>query len=41
MPLIPSRGAYEAAKATPLRRRDDGYFKNYVGRPSPLYFAHG
>src|SRR6187401_2738137 len=41
MPLILElEQAYAAAKADPLFRKEmDGYLKNYVGRPSPLYFA--
>jgi tryptophan synthase beta chain len=41
MPLILElEKAYAAAKADPLFRKEmDGYLKNYVGRPSPLYFA--
>ncbi|WP_316976146.1 tryptophan synthase subunit beta [Shumkonia mesophila] len=41
MPLILEvERAYEAAKADPTFAAEmDGYFKTYVGRPSPLYFA--
>jgi tryptophan synthase beta chain len=41
MPLILElEGAYEAAKADPEFRRDlDYHLKDYVGRPSPLWFA--
>src|ERR1043165_3445869 len=41
MPLILHlEGAYNEAKNDPaFRRQMDGYLKNYVGRPSPLYFA--
>jgi tryptophan synthase beta chain len=41
MPLILElERAYAAAKQDPLFRKEmDGYLKNYVGRPSPLYFA--
>jgi len=41
MPLILEVGkAYEAAKADPAFQVElNGYLKNYVGRPSPLYFA--
>jgi tryptophan synthase beta chain len=41
MPLILElERAYEAAKADPAFAAEmDGYFKTYVGRPSPLYFA--
>src|SRR6201995_4370005 len=41
MPLILElERAYAAAKTDPAFRREmDGYLKNYVGRPSPLYFA--
>ena len=41
MPLILDlEKAYAAAKADPAFKREmDGYLKNYVGRPSPLYFA--
>ena len=41
MPLILQvEHAYGAAKADPSFQAElDGYLKNYVGRPSPLYFA--
>ena len=41
MPLILElERAYAAAKQDPLFRKEmDGYLKDYVGRPSPLYFA--
>src|SRR6186997_2844090 len=41
MPLILElEKAYAAAKADPaFKRVMDGHLKNYVGRPSPLYFA--
>src|SRR6185295_16455582 len=41
MPLILElERAYNAAKNDPAFRAEmDGYLKNYVGRPSPLYFA--
>ncbi len=41
MPLILEVGAaYEAAKADPTFQAElDDYLKNYVGRPSPLWFA--
>jgi len=41
MPLILDvERAYDAAKADPAFAADmAGYFKTYVGRPSPLYFA--
>src|SRR6476661_9551935 len=41
MPLIlEMERAYNAAKNDPAFKREmDGYLKNYVGRPSPLYFA--
>ena len=41
MPLVLElERAYAAAKQDPLFRKEmDGYLKNYVGRPSPLYFA--
>src|SRR6266576_1450637 len=41
MPLILElETAYAAAKNDPLFRREmDGYLKDYVGRPTPLYFA--
>jgi len=41
MPLVHQlEGAYRAAKADPAFRGElDGYLKDYVGRPSPLYFA--
>ena len=41
MPLILDlEKAYAEAKADPAFRREmDGHLKNYVGRPSPLYFA--
>src|SRR5881275_2146421 len=41
MPLILDlEKAYTAAKADPAFQAEmDGYLKNYVGRPSPLYFA--
>jgi tryptophan synthase beta chain len=41
MPLILElEGAYAAAKNDPRFRKEmDGYLKDYVGRPSPLYFA--
>ncbi len=41
MPLILDlEKAYADAKADPAFQREmDGYLKNYVGRPSPLYFA--
>jgi tryptophan synthase beta chain len=41
MPLILElEKAYAAAKADPAFKREmDGYLANYVGRPSPLYFA--
>src|SRR5947207_3498406 len=41
MPLILElEKAYVAAKADPAFKREmDGHLKNYVGRPSPLYFA--
>jgi tryptophan synthase beta chain len=41
MPLILElERAYAAAKNDPLFRKEmDGYLKDYVGRPSPLYFA--
>ena len=41
MPLILElERAYAAAKNDPRFRKEmDGYLKNYVGRPSPLYFA--
>jgi len=41
MPLILAlEQAYAEAKADPAFRREmDGYLANYVGRPSPLYFA--
>ncbi len=41
MPLILElERAYNEAKHDPaFRKQMDGYLKNYVGRPSPLYFA--
>src|SRR5438094_8012927 len=41
MPLILDlEKAYAQAKADPAFRSEmDGYLKDYVGRPSPLYFA--
>src|SRR3954470_19762771 len=41
MPLILDlEKAYEAAKADPAFRQEmDGHLANYVGRPTPLYFA--
>jgi tryptophan synthase beta chain len=41
MPLILElEGAYEAAKRDPAFQAEmDAWFKDYVGRPSPLYFA--
>src|SRR3954470_11591135 len=41
MPLILAlEKAYADAKADPAFKREmDGHLKNYVGRPSPLYFA--
>ena len=41
MPLILElEKAYAEAKADPAFKREmDGHLKNYVGRPSPLYFA--
>ena len=41
MPLILDlERAYNEAKNDPAFKREmDGYLKNYVGRPSPLYFA--
>src|SRR5947209_15800285 len=41
MPLILDlERAYNEAKSDPAFKREmDGYLKNYVGRPSPLYFA--
>ena len=41
MPLILDlEKAYAAAKADPSFKREmDAHLKNYVGRPSPLYFA--
>ena len=41
MPLILElEKAYATAKADPAFKREmDGHLKNYVGRPSPLYFA--
>src|SRR5258708_12054760 len=41
MPLILDlEKAYAAAKADPAFQAEmNGYLKNYVGRPSPLYFA--
>ena len=41
MPLILElEQAYNAAKNDPVFKAEmDGYLKNYVGRPSPLYFA--
>src|SRR5207237_5577599 len=41
MPLILDlEKAYTAAKADPAFQAEmNGYLKNYVGRPSPLYFA--
>jgi tryptophan synthase beta chain len=41
MPLILElEGAYAVAKNDPRFRKEmDGYLKDYVGRPSPLYFA--
>src|SRR5213078_1713659 len=41
MPLILDlERAYNEAKNDPaFKRQMDGYLKNYVGRPSPLYFA--
>jgi tryptophan synthase beta chain len=41
MPIILElENAYAEAKDDPRFRREmDGYLKNYVGRPSPLYFA--
>src|SRR3954467_7278552 len=41
MPLILDlERAYNAAKNDPAFKREmEGYLKNYVGRPSPLYFA--
>src|SRR5256714_5171175 len=41
MPLILElERAYNEAKDDPAFKREmDGYLKNYVGRPSPLYFA--
>src|ERR1700688_3679674 len=41
MPLIPQlEQAYNDAKKDPAFKREmDGHLKNYVGRPSPLYFA--
>src|SRR5256714_2037301 len=41
MPLILElEGAYADARKDPaFKRQMDGYLKNYVGRPSPLYFA--
>jgi tryptophan synthase beta chain len=42
MPLILElEAAYEAARADPAFEVElNGYLKHYVGRPSPLYFAH-
>src|SRR5713101_3492220 len=41
MPLILElEKAYAAAKIDPAFHKEmDGYLKDYVGRPSPLYFA--
>src|SRR5437899_387333 len=41
MPLILDlERAYNAAKNDPAFKKEmDGYLKDYVGRPSPLYFA--
>ena len=41
MPLILEvEKAYDAAKADPAFQKElDYYFKHYIGRPSPLYFA--
>ncbi|SVD37363.1 uncharacterized protein METZ01_LOCUS390217, partial [marine metagenome] len=41
MPLILElESAYRSAKDDPMFAREvTGYFNNYVGRPSPLYFA--
>src|SRR5437764_1434318 len=41
MPLILElEGAYADARKDPaFKRQMDGYLKNYIGRPSPLYFA--
>ncbi|HIC71966.1 MAG TPA: tryptophan synthase subunit beta, partial [Alphaproteobacteria bacterium] len=41
MPLILELGsAYRVAKEDPIFAQEVArYFKNYVGRPSPLYFA--
>ncbi|MEK9645764.1 MAG: tryptophan synthase subunit beta, partial [Alphaproteobacteria bacterium] len=41
MPLLQEvEKAYEAAQADPAFRREfDDLLANYVGRPSPLYFA--
>ena len=41
MPLVHELdAAYRAAKADPAFKAElDGFLKDYVGRPSPLYFA--
>ena len=39
-PLLTLECAYAEAKADPAFQKEmDGHLKNYVGRPSPLYFA--
>ena len=39
-PLLTLEAAYAEAKADPTFQKEmDGYLKNYVGRPSPLYLA--
>ena len=39
-PVLELEAAYGAAKADPAFQAElDGYLANYVGRPSPLYFA--
>jgi len=39
-PLLTLEAAYAEAKTNPTFQKDmDGYLKNYVGRPSPLYLA--
>ena len=39
-PLLTLEKAYAEAKADPAFQKEmDGHLKNYVGRPSPLYFA--
>src|SRR3954463_5909998 len=43
MPLILElEQAYEAAKRDPAFHAElEGWFKDYLGRPSPLYYAEG